>query len=618
MTELRTGRIHIALDGPLLVGGHTPPPSGFHAATARSEAGVLIPASALKGAIREAVWRRARTEWEERLTSSEEKRATREAVKPVCEPWQPWKERKSGCDVNPCRICRIFGAPGADRPGVVDSITDTGRTEPTGTGWGTEGLRLTDARPEPDAEVPTGARFGVAIDRVTGHAAPDRLFRREVAEGHGAALVACFRARLTPEDFEYLRETLALVDSIGNSRTRGYGRVRLTLEQDDEVESVAGLSLPEGALDEGYARVVVDALEPLHFGRPPLPGSTRGTERFIAGGALLGALIGGLLRIGEPTEVIEQVAALSLSDLWPAEPSSAAISTPFPRTAGLCRCGQEVDRTLLGALVRRQTSSGGTLDALDAALLDEGERCPACGPDGDIKPRRGVLGGEPPRIRLVTRLALDPHTSSFAHGMLYAREQIEPGQRFTGSAAGLTPAVLTALRRLAASGEPLQVGGLRNRGLGGVRIQFEPWTDTLGVRVASFQRRAGGFLRAHPVQDWQADRLLFVVARTPLAVSGPVEAALGEALFGDSAHRPLATWQRWTSRSGWDARKRRPRDVRPVVRPGSCWLFLAPASLPDLASLRRLEVDGLGADEDRRLGLGRLHFFPDLISRSTP
>lgn len=569
----REGTLRVFLSGPLLVGGHTHAGGFLDAATARhrKDKGLpIIPASALKGALREAVFR----------------------LNPgCCLPWSPCKGAER------CLVCAIFGPSGVDRPGVVDD------GEHADAGWMGAGLRIGDAVAK--ERVPYQVRHGVSIDRFTGAKVDGRLFRREVAAPKRDEVLfeAPIQIRLNDEQLARLREASAAVDGIGNSQSRGLGCVRLEIVLSDASVSAnieIGVNVP------GDAMVEVEALEPLHLGGLPDGGNVKASERVIPGAALLGALVAAARRAGVDKDQAGPLLGmrLSASDLLPVQSGSRVIPAPIPRTALQCpTCGHAKDYLLVELAAR----------ALAARGLDVGPppTCPVCRARGDVavslKPLSGVVW---PRVeiasRVVTRLARDPATRSAAPGLLHLREQIEPnGVVFRGTLSGLTNESLTLLRRIAR--EPLFIGGARSRGLGRVRVRLLPLLRDFDPkpRIESFRNTAHVLVPLWSLLGWDADTLLSVLVRTPLDLGDPGQApdALSRQLFGGEA-RLLGCWQRTTWRAGWDDWAGAPLPLRPVVAPGSVYVYAVPSF--DAQRLRQAEIAGIG--EHTRLGLGRLYF----------
>ncbi|MCK6505016.1 RAMP superfamily CRISPR-associated protein [Myxococcota bacterium] len=571
----REGTLRVLFSGPLLVGGHTHAGGSLDAATARHrkhEDRPIIPASALKGALREAVFR----------------------LNPgCCLPWTPCK----GTDR--CLVCAIFGPSGVDRPGVVDD------GESADAGWLGAGLRVGDAVAA--ERVSYQVRHGVSIDRFTGAKVDGRLFRREVAAPRRDEVLfeAPLQVRLNEDQLARLREASAVVDGIGNSQSRGMGRIRLEIVlQDTSKKNPPSVEI--NINNPGDALVEVEALEPLHLGGLPDGGNVKASERVIPGAALLGALVAAARRAGIDKDQAGRLfgLALSASDLLPAKSGSGAFPAPIPRTALHCpTCGHTRDYLVVELAARALAERG----------LDVGPppTCPVCRARSDsdvtLKPLSGAVW---PQVeiasRVVTRLARDPATRSAAPGLLHLREQLEPdGVVFRGTLSGLNAESLALLQRIAR--EPLFIGGARSRGLGRARVRllslprdFDPKR-----RIESFRTTARVLAPLWSFLGWDADRLLPVLVRTPLDLGDPGQApgALGQQLFGGDASL-LGCWQRTTWRAGWDDWAGAPLPLRPVVAPGSVYLFSAPSFDPQ--HLRQAEIAGIG--DHTRLGLGRLYF----------
>jgi len=93
--------LHVHLDGAILIGGYTSPTGFLDAVTAADRDGrVVIPASALKGALREAVTR----------------------LHGGCNLAEP-------CQGDPCPACRLFGQPGTDTDKLLEACRDIDRLE---------------------------------------------------------------------------------------------------------------------------------------------------------------------------------------------------------------------------------------------------------------------------------------------------------------------------------------------------------------------------------------------------------------------------------------------------------------------------------------------------------
>ncbi|MBX3274755.1 MAG: hypothetical protein KF729_31105 [Sandaracinaceae bacterium] len=581
--------LQLTLESPLLVGGHTSPAS-YVDATSAKRADYVIPASALRGALREACTR---------LENAATDGATAEtAVGPL--------------------TCELFGAPGADRPKLTEGTGDDIAIH-SGDAGGTSGkLRVGDAVARDTMHA--AVRHGVGVDRWTGAARPEVHFQREVAGGPGDVLSAPLECRASEPAIDLLKRAIALVTGVGNSQSRGLGAVCASIEATTAPIPKRSVELRSNRT-ELAVRIV--AREPLLLGGLPTPTNVRESLPFVSGAVLRGAIANAALRSGiaETYEdfraaLVDPQTCILFSDALPATESERNLPLPAPRSRLACKhAGDRDHRNVNG--VARDTLVSGWLAGL---LLREGGTvapfvCPVC--SRTLTSAKGWVGGVDPDRRVVTRLGRDVATGAASPGLLYSTVQIEPTATFVGTVARLGDAARRLLARIDA---PVRVGGLRNRGLGTVEVTFEE-SSHLG-RGAVQSRRAKLAKAAKPLLDVarvlgvaevaDADRLLAVVARTDVAL--PPEAAperVGRALFGEVPFRVLAVAQAAGVRSGWCERTPGPRALRPVVSAGSAWLFAAEGEAPSDEYLARLEVEGVG--DDRELGLGRLAIAPHAL-----
>jgi len=607
----RHGKLLVHLDGALLVGGHAATPLFLDASSAKGADGRgVVPASALKGALREAVVRL-------------ENAAGRNA----CTVDAPCSEAPR------CLACVLFGAPGRDRPAVTDG-TKEGLPE---TADGQAGrLRIGDALLQRGRRDAWSVRPGVGVDRHTRSAAQEVLFHREVLDAPGAVLEAPVSGDLTDDELRRLDAALTLVTGIGNSRSRGLGAVRVAWKDAAAPETAPSVRLEGLRSGDSVARLVVEPLEPLVLGGARGSGSTIRCRDLIAGSALRGALAAAAARAGIATDgapfqttFVDPTTCLLFGDALPAHRSLAVLPLPAPRS--LFRCKHADDERHQDHSTEHDTL---VMLALAAPLLRQGgqwapPRCPVPGCDLPLRPAPG--GVHPPQDvvrRIATRLARDIHTGSAMQGMLYSTEQAEPdkGLRFVGTVARLGAAAREVLA--AASAADVFVGRGRSRGLGRVRVSLEHslelGSDAVAARRERFEAAVSPLFAAAaaarlPNVPSDAGGLVAVLARTDLALSPDrapdllLQAVLGPETGG--AH-VLSARQAWGSHSGWDAGHGEapagPRPLRPVVRAGSAWLLACtPTGRPGDDRLAELEAEGVGPL--RELGLGQISFYPSVF-----
>lgn len=606
----RRAEILVHLEGPLLVGGYASSTSDLDAVTAIDAAGVpIIPASTLKGAIREACTRLARFEGDDK----------------ACTIDQPCK--------GDCLVCQLFGRAGSDADDVLAAAKiDAGRLG---------GIFLGDARPDTRANPVEGevlrrslrTRPGVGIDRRTRAAVPQVLYAREVLDAPGHTLVAPLRAHdVSDEAWDLFTRALRLVTGIGNSRSRGLGAVQLSL-CDTPHETAARHVFPRQAPAHGGAVIEIEALEPLLLGGLPSTSSLRDTIAFLAGSALRGALGTAAARhdTGERFQetFVRPESCLLFSDAYPTPAAGAPLPVPAPRSSLACKHKERRDHA-----GKSSTPIDGLLALAFAARLQHaqggsvpGHRCDIC--KAALSAARGYYPPAAPLLRIVTRLGRDIATGSAMPELLYTTTPFEAGTRFAGTTGRLTPRALEALRAL--EGEEIRIGRGRRRGQGLVKITVRDAPQ--GFSPAALRRRLGDYGKSLGDTLAQLGKAIdpsrappggavAVLSRTDLAL--PLESApeaIRKAIYGDAAPRAqvIAVAQGAGERSGWsdgragDASGQRPQ--RPVVAAGSAWLFVHEkgVALNEERLFRALEAEGIG--DHRELGLGRLAIAHELFHR---
>ena len=568
------GLLRLTFEGPLLVGGHSPRHSDLDAATARDEQdNPIVPATALKGALREAAVLILHARHPGAVPASWDSRADLDA------------DARAQAE----RLDALFGPPGAGGNHLLSGKESPGQSP---------GLRVADARPVGTKGVGLGTRHGVSIDRFTGARSRGRLFRREVAEAAGSVFEAPVHGTLTPEAVALLHDAAALVENIGSSASRGGGRVSITLvEVPTRKETTLQIA---GGIQEGAARVEITLVEPMHCGGPADGGNTRETLRFVPGSALRGALVAAAQRAGIAADALWADTFIA-SDLLPIG-KGGGMPRSNPRTAMIernTREGTPKDRILEEAIVRALAERGIGSRRVDGPIFDNAPPVPV-------------------QTRLVTRLARDPALRSAAPGQLHVREQIVPGksgheQKFVGHLAGVSGAALNALRALADAREPITIGALRHRGLGRVSVHIGPAPeDNVKSRLSRFQSHAKALLSGlGALLPWKAEHLVQIVARTPIH-SGDIDTEL-RALFPGAEVTLRGRFCRDEARGGWDDRQGKPLALATVFAPGSTWLLEVSGGVQKahLAKLQEAHARGIGIWREH--GLGRIDVCPLFI-----
>jgi CRISPR/Cas system CSM-associated protein Csm3 (group 7 of RAMP superfamily) len=234
-------RIRVEPHASLFVGGYAQAVGGSDADTASDALGLLLPGSAVKGALREAAARlvRAAGKGEGLLLS-------------------------------------LFGAP----------HEQSGR------------LRVSTLRPNQPAGAADGTiRNHVSLERAARQAAPQRLFQHRVTP---ALASLCFegvvesREPLSEEEWGLLGSAAQITDQIGGGRGRGLGLVQVTLTP------LAGAEEPEAEKPWGLGEdvsslvLVLGAEEPLHLSGVKDPSNYVTSKDYLDGSTVRGAVAAAL------------------------------------------------------------------------------------------------------------------------------------------------------------------------------------------------------------------------------------------------------------------------------------------------------------------------------------
>jgi len=572
-------RLSIRLRSGLLLGGSGARERG-NATLRRQNGEPYLPASALKGALRE------------QLTRIANGRGEGEMVE------------------------RIFGSPGTPEAG-----SDRDRK-----------LFLSDAKLE-DAALAERFRRGfgyaertqVAIERKSRRASHQRLFSREVIAPFGEELV--FEAEvdasaLEPRELRYLEAAARAVFALGAGRSGGLGFVEMKLEPAAEKRPEARVELT-GA-EGGELELVLRAKEPLCLGAGRFDGNldnVHPTLDHIPASTLRGAVIS---------------AGLAARGLSGDQRGEAEFDRLFMNPETCLRFGEALPvstsaspRPRLAPLTLRRLKHGGdeVLDVLVrgyvAAELARREIFLAATDPGRLVPARGWLGASDPERRVVTRLALDRRGARAAHGQLFSLELLERGTYFVAPVANVGPEGRAFLEDAAARG--LRVGHGRGQGYGAVEIEAFRRGDgdaRLGERLDEFEaavRDALGRAAELGTRELVSDDEHFFALTLgsdflPVEGSGFVaETALLEALDVPTAeivHGQVRTGQR----GGFATFDGRPKALSPTVEAGSVLLLRVKTPLEELVPrLEALERHGLGARREE--GFGWVRFSDDLHLR---
>ncbi len=356
-------RITVTPHTSLFIGGYTQSTGGAHGDTARDHDGFLIPATTVKGALKEAAVRLVR-----------------------------------GAGTGEKVLEKLFGLP--DHEGA---------------------LRLTPLRPVANGDgealaLPPTLRHHVTLERATRQAAHQRLFVNRVTPAvkglRFAGHLEC-SGEVGDEALGLLHAAVEITDQLGGGRGRGLGLVRIELEAcERETE--------RGAQEEDLPKAThlileLEAQDPLQLGVIKDLSNVLSTKSWMDGSAVRGAVAAVLAR-RKSEAVLDQVfggsAPAVFGNGYPGDPSAipAPLTLREPKKGGSPRdeaaqlCAEAVEEDRKPKELEDTRPAKGT-------FVKVGEK------DG-----QGIWARLSLTRRLVTRSARDHASGRGAHGQLYSRD----------------------------------------------------------------------------------------------------------------------------------------------------------------------------------------------------
>lgn len=614
--------------GSLLVGGYTPVPVGLDASHAQGtrarRAGgpveddvPLIPASALRGALREsleAILRGAgraacargtgRDPLEDRPAKKDE--ATSEAA---------------GCtrgeNGGPCIACQLFGTP-ALHVGARGCFA---------------ALHLGDAVKTTALDA-WSVRHGVGIDRARRSAKEKVLYDARIpAPGDDLEFLA--EGRLLDDELEpYLEAAVAATKHVGARKSRGLGRVELTLTMVDA--PARKLSVDADAVE-----IRVRLRTPAMVGGHQIHPSLRVTRAEVPGSVLRGAVGFALARaLGSEatdpafTDLVHEQSGARFGFLHPRAPSGGDRSKvaltdeaakrfavvpesspePWPITARACKTAGVRHGVSDLLLLRIAAALVETPEAAERVRERVREVCPAC--EGALKAAPGNRSWpERPGTRTVTRVSIDRPTGTARSGALFSHEVLEAGVELTGRITGIPKP--SRARLAEALGLPLSIGRGVSLGWGALEVEKvvrAPDAPDVKRRARAFAETLAKLFAALELDVERARRLVSLTLLSPLVPSErETSDDFGEPDLlegfpeGTSVHLRL---RRFTIVGRWDQRAGQ-EPPRQAVEAGAVFVLEVPGPVADseavLTRLRALEAEGAGVWT--RMGYGALRSF---------
>jgi CRISPR-associated protein Csx10 len=466
-------------------------------------------------------------------------------------------------------------------------------------------------------------RVGVAISRKTRTVQSERLFDWETTAQFMTKEDASFVAEVTCPDssddecsslFDRLGKALAITGlCIGSGKTRGMGQFSVSIRKLDSSMPVRPV-LPATANDY-LVRLVpeeqfrVSRLKPRQF--------LMETADYIPGATLRGA-IAQAIGFGSDGlfDRLFNKTSVRFGPLYPAG-DSEALPRPVPFSARTCKVypGLKLNRGQKGKLGEREHGFGDIL-LFRLCNPEAGDpKCPLC--QRDLKPLEGYYYGSgeyltvvQPETHLATKLAVSRTRLAAEIGEMYSCEslasQVLYSKQSKAKARGcfvgrLTGASEDDFRAIAQLGHVF-IGGAAGRGFGKMELKLlednpSPSLDErlqdLADAVAKNGLKTNG--RTWFTLDIESDLVL------PYGQS--LRSLLKKAL-GDDLEVPAA-FVRQGYAGGYNAAIGMPKDLMPAVLAGSCIACSVPASTDNLnEKLEELESSGLGLR--RHEGYGRI------------
>ncbi len=579
--------------GGVLIGGYSAGSGDSHAIHAQDKNGVpIIPATAIRGALRETLEALLRGAGEEACSGGNGLRPKQVAPSPV------------PCILdhgNRCNACQLFGTQRA----AIES-KDRAFSE----------LILGEARPVPGSQVQWSLRPGVCISRQNRSAEDKLLFVQKVVAGGGTEFVAEGHL-LTDQLKNRLDAAVKSTTHIGAGRSRGLARVVMKL---DWVEASAA-ELPAWP-QSGDVRIRVTLTAQASIGVPVVEGNHRETRHEFPGAALRGA-IGFALAGSLPDPSDESFQSLVAENgaqfgfLYPASSDPNVASGPLPLTAAACKYYKEqhgIIDTLLDRLAIAHIQEPAQAERVKKSRL---QNCTCNGPLHSLGGARG--GAERLETRTVTRVAIDRTHASARDQSLFSLTMIEPGVVFEGTIRNIPE--LGRKRLKEALSLPLFLGRGRSAGYGRVRIEvMEPSPiESIEVRGQKFDQALRQRLLQDQLPVHHIGHLVPITLLSPLLTDqGPEKDdganTLVQALQATSCYLRA---RRFSREGGWDQRAGQMQGALGTAAGGIFVIDLGPqrAWRDVLPLLLNLEQQGVG--NRRHQGYGRVMCFdPFILSRT--
>lgn len=591
--------------GPL-VGGAASTPLGFHASHARlPNDKPYIPATALRGALRESFEALLRGTGEHRACAGGDGIDPEQADPGAGAADSAGRACGLGGDGAPCLACRLFGTR---RPSIREGETAF------------SGLVLGDAAPISDHR--WTARPSVALARSRRSAADQHLVFRRIPEATcDAPLTFRAQGRVDEESLEpYLEAAARATTHLGAGRSRGLAHVKVAVEWND---APSASEPPAVRVSDGDVRIRVTLTAPALMGAPTIAANYRETRSEIPGAAVRGA-IGFALRAlikdvdGDRAtqDLLDAEQGARFGFLYPAGPAGAArddgaarVSGPLPITATWCK-GEPWKHGVRDTLLDRLALlHAGSAAAAERAVRPGTTPCVRCG-----QPMRTAHGSRlatgPVETRTIVRVAMDRARQSARDGQLFSQVLLAPGTVLEGTIRGIPAHSRARLVQALGSGI-VSFGRGRSAGWGQARIDAEParGLPSIANRAEAFDCALRTRLQSAGLTSDRIGRLVPVTLLSPLWPSGTDRAPNGD---DDGAHdlhdavgaaNCFLVARRFARDGAWDQRTGKMSTFRATAAGGVFVLELEHATWRDIVPrLEALEREGVGRRRDQGFG----------------
>lgn len=588
--------------GPL-IGGAASIPRGFHASHAQLPDGKpYIPASALRGALRESFEAVLRGTGEHSACSGGD------GMDPEICNGSPEDVPSGLCTLGPggtpCLACRLFGTRRSSIGAAERAFS---------------GLVLGDALPVGTPGWTT--RPSVAVGRASRSAKDKHLLFQRIPAAPGdepLTFTALGRVR-DPSLAAYLEAATRATTHIGAGRSRGLARVELALAW-REPPAPANYTSPASATEHDLL-VRVTLTSPALIGASIIDANYRETRHEIPGSTVRGA-VGFALREmladadgdRDTQDLLDAEHGAQFGFLYSADatppPGSGTIPGPLPITAAVCkregRAHGVVD-TLLDRLVLLHATSAKDAERAIRPATTRCARCPA--------PLRTAHGSrraaKAPDTRTIVRASMDRTRQAARDGQLFSQVLLAPGVILEGTIRNIPARSRQRLTQALGSGI-VSFGRGRSSGWGQARLDHEraPAIRPLSDRAVAFDRALRTRLDEAGLSSERIGRLVPVTLLSPLWPLSLTGGSDGDLADGERDLREAVgnatcflAARRFVREGAWDQRTGTMTTFQATAAGGVFVLELRQATWRDLVDrLESLERHGIGRRRDQGYG----------------